>query len=163
MDQDWGRKMSQTCAKRVMARQRGTAQRFSMAAADDTDVDAEIARNLWKHHRMLPPNSVFKHYWDILILLFVLYYALLIPLQLAYELRTNVGLEIFIDFLFMFDILVNFRTTFYDEDNQIVLDTKVVARRYLRTWFGVDLVASMPYNLGRGARPRARPVVRRAS
>lgn len=143
----WSRRVSHSCAKRI-ARNRAVTQRYSTAAAaDDTDVDAEIARNLWKHHRMLPPNSSFKHYWDILILLFVLYYALLIPLQLAYELRTSVGLEIFIDFLFMFDIMVNFRTTFYDEDNQIVLDARVVARRYLRSWFGVDLVASMPYNL----------------
>ena len=32
---------------------------------DDSNVDAVIARNLWKNHRILPPNSRFKQNWDL--------------------------------------------------------------------------------------------------
>ena len=32
---------------------------------DDSNVDAVIARNLWKNHRILPPTSPFKNRWDI--------------------------------------------------------------------------------------------------
>lgn len=113
----------------------------------DTDVDAEIAHNLWIHHRMLPPNSRFKHWWDIVLLVLVLYYALLIPLQLAYEVKANTVLEIMFDFVFMADMVINFRTTFYDHDNQIVLSDWVVAKNYLQGWFPFDLMASFPYNL----------------
>ena len=44
-----------------------------------------IARNLWKHHRMLPPDSKFKHNWDNVMLLFVLYTCTMVPLQLAFD------------------------------------------------------------------------------
>jgi hypothetical protein len=96
--------------------------------------DAEIAHNLWVHHRMLPPNSRFKHYWDLVLLVLVLYYAIIIPLQLAFEVRTSDAVEIIFDFVFMADMVINFRTTFYDEQNQIVLSDRVVAMRYLKSW-----------------------------
>ena len=34
---------------------------------DDSNVDAVIARNLWKNHRILPPNSKNKQNWDLFI------------------------------------------------------------------------------------------------
>ncbi len=32
---------------------------------DDSNVDAVIARNLWKNHRILPPTSKNKNNWDL--------------------------------------------------------------------------------------------------
>ena len=32
------------------------------------------------------------------------------------------------------DVMVNFRTSFYDDDHQIVLSASVVARRYREGW-----------------------------
>lgn len=37
---------------------------------DDVDVELAIAKNLWKNHRLLPPTSKFKEYWDMVMLLF---------------------------------------------------------------------------------------------
>ena len=34
---------------------------------DDSNVDAVIARNLWKNHRILPPTSKFKQNWDLVM------------------------------------------------------------------------------------------------
>ena len=31
---------------------------------DEDDVEAVIFRNLWKHHRLLPPRSKYRSYWD---------------------------------------------------------------------------------------------------
>ena len=45
------------------------------------DVDAEIARNLWKHHRMLPPGSRFRQKWDYFMMVLVLYNTILTPMQ----------------------------------------------------------------------------------
>ena len=51
-------------------RRRGNVVSASDPSAEETeDVDAVIARNLWKHHRMLPPDSKFKHNWDNMMLL----------------------------------------------------------------------------------------------
>ena len=45
--------------------------------------DREIARNLWQHHRMLPPGSRFKHHWDYAMVCLVLYNCILTPMQVA--------------------------------------------------------------------------------
>ena len=34
---------------------------------DDSNVDAVIARDLWKNHRILPPTSKFKSNWDLVM------------------------------------------------------------------------------------------------
>ena len=124
-------------------------------AVDDTDVDREIARNLWRHHRMLPPGSRFKHYWDYYMVCLVLYNCILTPMQLGFsrgpvfvESSTIiVVLDIVLWFHFLADLIVNFRTSFYDEEHQIVLSAGTVAQRYFNGWFGVDLFATLPYFL----------------
>ena len=112
--------------------------------ADDLDVDAEIARNLWKHQRMVPPGSKLRQRWDVLMLAFVLYDCVIIPVQLGWTtdgspfIVENAGwtysMDSLIYLLCALDILVSFRTTFYDQDHQINLDVKLVAQRYRKGW-----------------------------
>ena len=136
-------------------RRRGNVVSASDPSAEETeDVDAVIARNLWKHHRMLPPDSKFKHNWDNMMLLFVLYTCTMVPLQLAFDdgegftyHDAHAVLDYLIDALFIVDIVINFRTTHYDDEHQIVLDARVVAKRYARGYFPLDLIASFPYEL----------------
>ena len=104
---------------------------------DESDVDAVIARNLWKHHRLLPPQSTFKHYWDLIMILFVFYSSVFIPMELAFmnsnpAITKHIAHRIFdygVDIYFLIDIVVNFNTSFYDEDYQIVLERKKIAKR----------------------------------
>lgn len=46
---------------------------------------------------------------------------------------------------FVLDILVNFRTAVLD-DGELVQRPAAVAVRYLRGWFALDLVATIPYD-----------------
>ncbi|XP_031329269.1 potassium/sodium hyperpolarization-activated cyclic nucleotide-gated channel 2 isoform X7 [Photinus pyralis] len=50
------------------------------------------------------------------------------------------------DTIFLIDIVVNFRTGIMQQDNaeQVILDPKLIARHYLRTWFFLDLISSIP-------------------
>lgn len=61
---------------------------------------------------------------------------------------TNIFLDIFnnlIDFFFMLDIFVNFRTSFVHEATGIeILDNKMIAIKYLKGRFWIDLLASLP-------------------
>ena len=122
---------------------------------DESDVDAVIARNLWKHHRLLPPQSTFKHYWDLIMILFVFYSSVFIPMELAFmnsnpAITKHIAHRIFdygVDIYFLIDIVVNFNTSFYDEDYQIVLERKKIAKLYLRTWFPLDFIAAFPFEV----------------
>lgn len=58
-----------------------------------------------------------------------------------------ISIDVLIWLVFVADVLINFRTSFYDEDHQIVLDPKKVARSYRDGWFAYDLIATLPYHL----------------
>lgn len=45
------------------------------------------------------------------------------------------------------DILLNFRTTFVNKKGEVVSDWKSISINYLRTWFVVDLLAALPFDL----------------
>ena len=123
--------------------------------ADEVDVDQEIARNLWKQKRMIPPGSRFRHYWDYVIVVLVLYNCVLTPLQLGYcsgPIFRDAEASLFIvDILmwlfFVADMFVNLRTSFYDEDHQIVVSVKEVAERYRQGWLVYDVIATVPYHI----------------
>ncbi len=52
-----------------------------------------------------------------------------------------------IDFVFFLDIVVNFRTTFYDiETGDEVFDAKRTGRKYLKSRFTIDLLSTIPFD-----------------
>lgn len=49
------------------------------------------------------------------------------------------------DTFFLMDLVLNFRTGIIIEDNSdIILDPKTIKKKYLKTWFVVDFVSSIP-------------------
>lgn len=45
------------------------------------------------------------------------------------------------------DIVLNFRTTFVSKKGEVVSDSKLIALNYIRSWFVVDLLAALPFDL----------------
>ena len=52
-----------------------------------------------------------------------------------------------IDFLFFIDIIVNFLSAFYDKELELIDDWTIVAKSYLASWFAVDLISIIPFDL----------------
>jgi len=50
------------------------------------------------------------------------------------------------DMYFFADLLLRFRTGYLTDEGELVMDPQMVARRYLRGWFVVDLLLSVPYH-----------------
>ena len=48
------------------------------------------------------------------------------------------------DSFFLVDIIVNFRTCFADDQQVLHTHSVVIARQYLRGWFGIDFVSTVP-------------------
>lgn len=51
----------------------------------------------------------------------------------------------FIDCWFMFEIVVNFFTGFYKR-GKIVMSKKKIAQEYIKSWFLLDLLSSIPFS-----------------
>jgi len=131
----------------------------------DRNVEEEIARNLWANHRMIPPESKFKRNWNTMIVALVIYNTLFIILVVCfnkYEMNTglywyegNTGtlnvapmfVDYLVDLVFLADIALTFRTTFFDSENELVLDKRVIRMNYLKTWFFPDLISVFPFEL----------------
>lgn len=52
-----------------------------------------------------------------------------------------------IDFFFFIDILVNFNTAILNEEFEVTDDRWLIAKEYLNSWFIVDLLSIIPFDL----------------
>lgn len=55
--------------------------------------------------------------------------------------------DFLVDLFFFADIVVNFHTSYIGEDGEVITDLRQIRHNYLRTWFVLDLVSSLPYGL----------------
>ncbi|XP_042350596.1 potassium voltage-gated channel subfamily H member 7-like [Plectropomus leopardus] len=106
--------------------------------------------------------SPFKAVWDWLILLLVIYTAILTPYSAAFLLndteeqkRRECGyscsplnvVDLIVDIMFIIDILINFRTTYVNLNEEVVSDPAKIAIHYFKGWFLIDMVAAIPFDL----------------
>ncbi|XP_051259081.1 potassium voltage-gated channel subfamily H member 7-like isoform X2 [Dicentrarchus labrax] len=106
--------------------------------------------------------SPFKAVWDWLILLLVIYTAILTPYSAAFLLndqgehkRRECGyscsplnvVDLIVDIMFIIDILINFRTTYVNQNEEVVSDPAKIAIHYFKGWFLIDMVAAIPFDL----------------
>ncbi|XP_061567176.1 potassium voltage-gated channel subfamily H member 4a [Cololabis saira] len=103
--------------------------------------------------------SISKALWDWLILLATFYVAVTVPFNVcfvsSYESsdrpslvsRSTTGSDIAVEMLFMLDIILNFRTTYVSRSGQVVYDARSICLHYCTTWFFVDLIAALPFDL----------------
>ena len=101
---------------------------------------------------VIHPFSTFRWYWDILLIAFISMHVILLPVSIAF-LSDDLSLHWLIlnglsDFIFLVDICLNFKTGIVDPNNQeeVILDKGVITRKYLRGWFVIDLVSSLPFD-----------------
>lgn len=52
-----------------------------------------------------------------------------------------------VDVTFIVDIIINFRTTFVNSNDEVVSHPAKIAVHYLKGWFVIDLVAAIPFDL----------------
>ncbi|KAM4626200.1 voltage-gated inwardly rectifying potassium channel KCNH7 [Discoglossus pictus] len=106
--------------------------------------------------------SPFKAVWDWLILLLVIYTAIFTPYSAAFLLndteeqkRRKCGyscnplnvVDLIVDIMFIIDILINFRTTYVNQNEEVVSDPAKIAIHYFKGWFLIDMVAAIPFDL----------------
>ncbi|ROI48990.1 Potassium voltage-gated channel subfamily H member 2 [Anabarilius grahami] len=106
--------------------------------------------------------SPFKAVWDWLILLLVIYTAILTPYSAAFLLNEeeegsmqNCGyscsplnvVDLIVDIMFIIDIIINFRTTYVNANDEVVSHPLRIAVHYFKGWFLIDMVAAIPFDL----------------
>ncbi|XP_062841600.1 potassium/sodium hyperpolarization-activated cyclic nucleotide-gated channel 1 [Trichomycterus rosablanca] len=98
---------------------------------------------------IIHPYSDFRFYWDLIMLFLMMSNLVILPWCITFfEDQNTLPWIIFnmaSDTLFLTDLVLNFRTGITEDDNShIILDPKVIRSRYLRSWFLVDFISSIP-------------------
>ena len=98
---------------------------------------------------LLYPNDQRKKVWDFFIGLLLIVTCLTIPAQLAinYDNEETQMWKFFnraIDVCFGLDIILTFHTAIQVDQCEIVYDKKEIAKLYLKKWFWIDLLVTLP-------------------
>uniref|UniRef100_A0A1I7TT16 Cyclic nucleotide-binding domain-containing protein n=1 Tax=Caenorhabditis tropicalis TaxID=1561998 RepID=A0A1I7TT16_9PELO len=112
------------------------------------------------HHCTIVHYSPFKAVWDWIILLLVIYTAIFTPYVAAFLLRELQDttkksrftepleiVDLIVDIMFIVDIIINFRTTYVNENEEVVSHPGKIATHYFKGWFIIDMVAAVPFDL----------------
>ncbi|KAG7469673.1 hypothetical protein MATL_G00131310 [Megalops atlanticus] len=101
--------------------------------------------------------STFKAGWDWLILLATFYVAVTVPYNVCFIgddddlTRSTTVSDIAVEILFIIGkgkyIVLNFRTTYVSKSGQVIFEARLICIHYMTTWFIIDLVAALPFDL----------------
>lgn len=95
------------------------------------------------------PNGTFASIWDLFSVALLLYVSATVPLRAGFEVNLDLWtfgffFDLAVDIFFICDLVLNFRTAYYDK-NGIREDRPLrMAREYLNGWFAIDLVSCLP-------------------
>ena len=56
-------------------------------------------------------------------------------------------IDLIVDIMFVVDIVINFRTTYVNKNDEIVSNAGKIALHYFKGWFLIDVVAAIPFDL----------------
>ncbi|XP_019737171.1 potassium/sodium hyperpolarization-activated cyclic nucleotide-gated channel 2 [Hippocampus comes] len=98
---------------------------------------------------IIHPYSDFRFYWDLLMLVLMMGNLIVLPVGITFFRDENtpswIIFNVVSDTLFMVDLVLNFRTGIVKEDStEILLDPRAIRQNYLKSWFLVDFVSSIP-------------------
>lgn len=104
-----------------------------------------------KKRCLIYPKSLFRSYWNLLITVLMLYVAIVSPYRLAFTEDVYFDAWTIFDFVlngvFCVDIVINFCTCHELPDGTVEDRRSRIAIRYLKKWFIVDFISSVPFSL----------------
>ena len=99
---------------------------------------------------VINPDCLFMTIWNIIILLLMIYTGLIMPYRICFTENDTTfwrAFETTIDFIFIFDILINLNLGYKNEENEYITNRFMIFKNYLCGWFFIDIISSLPQNL----------------
>lgn len=96
---------------------------------------------------ILPSNKL-KKAWDFYVMLLLVYVALVIPYRVCFNIedKSTFGIvfDLWFDASFAIDIIMTFFSAYYSKEKLVVNKTQI-AKRYLKGWFWLDVITTIPF------------------
>ena len=125
--------------------QRWWGQIGDLYSGSDDSLFAKEVLPKWIRH----PEARSTQAWDIISAVLILWVAFVVPFRLGFDVDVEIKsiafvIDCLIDTFFLIDVQLQFRTAFLLPTGFLEVRFGVIAKRYMRSWFLVDLVASLP-------------------
>jgi len=112
---------------------------------------ARLRGRLKSRQGFVNPRSTWIQYWDFATTIALLYTATITPYEVCVGLKSEWGvlwgINTFMNLIFMGDIGVQFFLPVLNpETNEFIRDHKILARKYLKSWFVIDVGTVLPFD-----------------
>jgi len=111
----------------------------------DFNEEEEETEPFW----IILPDNKLKKRWNLWIGVLLVYTGIFVPLRVAFYDETTLfmlAFECLVDFFFITDICLTFISA-YEKNNVIETRHRQLASTYLRGWFLIDVLSSIPFQL----------------
>ena len=111
------------------------------------------ARRYYTAHttkKAIDPSHPRRARWDLVSAVALLFTAYAVPFEIAFAITPNLALNIVsrvVDMIFVVDIVLNFITAYELSHGRLEYHRKATAIHYLKGWFTLDFIATIPYDL----------------
>jgi voltage-gated potassium channel Kch len=97
---------------------------------------------------VLHPTGWPRQVWDFLMSAILLFLAVFAPYAISFDIVSQPWeplfiIELAVDVVLILDVLLNFQTGFVNQ-GKLEMSTRAISHKYVRSWFIVDLVSSIP-------------------
>lgn len=96
---------------------------------------------------LLHPQEPFMLTWQFVVGIGIMYSIVVVPFRLGFNYDASGGwytFELVVDGFFLFDIVLNFRTAYFNDDRVLIINPRKIFWRYAKSWFLFDLTSSIP-------------------
>lgn len=93
-------------------------------------------------------ESKTREFWNLIMGVLLIYIAFATPFVISFleadEQDKFYGIDVFIDIMFILDIIFTLNTAFYTEENVLIISRKQIFINYLKNGLVFDLISSVP-------------------
>ncbi|XP_076016423.1 potassium voltage-gated channel subfamily H member 1a isoform X2 [Genypterus blacodes] len=142
---------------RALTSSRGVLQQLQPTVHKGENVHKHSRLAEYKQETPKTPPHIILHYclfkttWDWVILILTFYTAIMVPYNVSFKTKQNnvtwLVVDSIVDVIFLVDIVLNFHTTFVGPAGEVISDPKLIRMNYLKTWFVIDLLSCLPYDV----------------
>ncbi|KAK2535639.1 Kcnh1 [Columba guinea] len=129
----------------------GKFARLTRALTSSRGVLQQLAPSVQKGENVHKHSRLAETTWDWIILILTFYTAILVPYNVSFKTKQNnvawLVVDSIVDVIFLVDIVLNFHTTFVGPAGEVISDPKLIRMNYLKTWFVIDLLSCLPYDV----------------
>jgi len=134
----WASRFDVFCGKKISLE--------NLSKFEDNIIEREeTTESLWQQ-RLIDPGSQWYKNWNLCALILTVYQVVCVPVSIGFNVE-GIALSLIdglVDCFYLMDIVINFRKLDQAAPLFYFADPIIIALRYLRGWFFVDLISCLP-------------------